>query len=161
MGSAEGLDRCAPGLQDAHAEPARLLLRGRIPSLVAAAGEPALDLTLAGVTLTVILWVFFRPSHLRGRRARAAALISLAAVYGHDLVAAYLAPLAVSLTLHLRGRPLTGALVALLLVLFFVPSRWVCQSGVPLLDQWRSAILVVFLGWVLRLSARHVALQRA
>jgi len=88
-------------------------------------------------------------------------LISLAVVYGHDLDAVYLAPLAASLTLHLRRRPRAGALVALLLVLLFVPSRWVCRFGVPLLDQWRSAILLVFRGWVLWLSARHVALERS
>lgn len=84
-----------------------------------------------------------------------------AIVYGHDLDAAYLAPLAVSLTLHLRGRPLAGALVAVRALLFFIPSRLICQFDVPLFDQWRSIICLVFLGWLPWLSVRHVALQRA
>jgi hypothetical protein len=130
-----------------------------IPSLVAAAGGPALDLTVAGAVLTVILWVF-RHRICEDDVPALLPLISLAVVYGHDLDAVYLAPLAVSLTLHLRGRPLAGAVAAVLLVLFFVPSRWICQFGVPLLDQWRSVICLVLLGWVLWLSARHVALQR-
>jgi hypothetical protein len=131
-----------------------------LPSLVAAAGGPALDLTLAGLVLTGILWVF-RHRICEDDVPALLPLISLAIVYGHDLDAVYLAPLAVSLTLHLRGRPLAGALVAALVVLFFVPSRLVCQFEVPLLEQWRSVICLVFLGWLLWLSARHMALQRA
>jgi Glycosyltransferase family 87 len=131
-----------------------------LPSLVAAAGGPLLDLTLAGLVLTGILWVF-RHRICEDDVPALLPLISLAIVYGHDLDAVYLAPLAVSLTLHLRGRSLAGALVAALVVLFFVPSRLICQFEVPLLDQWRSVICLVFFGWLLWLSARHVALQRA
>jgi hypothetical protein len=131
-----------------------------IPSLVAAAGGPSLDLTLAGVVLTVVLWLL-RHRICEDDVPALLPLISLAVVYGHDLDAVYLAPLAVSLTFHLRGRSLAGVVLAVLVVLFFLPSRLICQFDVPLLDQWRSVICLVFLGWVLWLSARHVALQRA
>ena len=130
-----------------------------IPSLIAAAGGPALDLTLAGLALTGILWLF-RNRICEDDVPALLPLIALAIVYGHDLDAVYLAPLAVSLTLHLPGRPLASALVVVLVLLFFIPSRLICQFEVPVLDQWRSVICVVFLGWLLWLSARHVALQQ-
>lgn len=129
-----------------------------LPSLVVAAGGPAMDLTLTGVLLTVVLWA--------GRRRICAddvpallALGGLGIVYGHDLDFVYLAPLAVSLALHLRGRPTAGWVVAGLTAVFFVPSRFVCQFGLPLLSQWRSAICLVFLGWLLSLSVQHAAVQ--
>jgi glycosyl transferase family 87 len=131
-----------------------------LPSLLAAAGGPSLDLTVPVVVLTVILW---------WQRRRVCAddvpallnLGTLGLIYGHDLDCVYLAPLAVSLTLHLRGRPIAGWIAAALVVLFFIPSRFVCQFGVPLLSQWRSAICLVFLGWVLWLSVRHAAAASA
>jgi len=124
-----------------------------LPSLVAAAGGPSLDLTVPGIILTVILWVFRRricPDDVPALLA----LGGLGIVYGHDLDFVYLAPLAVSLALHLRGRPAAGWLVAGLTALFFIPSRFVCQFGMPLVSQWRSAICLVFLGWLLWLSVR-------
>jgi hypothetical protein len=125
-----------------------------LPSLVAAAGGPAFDLTVPGIVLTGILW---------WQRRRVCAddvpallnLGTLGLIYGHDLDCVYLAPLAISLTLHLRGRPVAGWLAAALAILFFIPSRFVCQFGMPVLSQWRSAICLVFLGWVLWLSMRH------
>jgi hypothetical protein len=131
-----------------------------LPSLLAAAGGPSLDLTVPVMVLTVILW---------WQRRRVCAddvpallnLGTLGLIYGHDLDCVYLAPLAVSLTLHLRGRPIAGWVAAALVVLFFIPSRFVCQFGVPLLSQWRSAICLVFLGWVLWLSVRHAAAASA
>jgi hypothetical protein len=131
-----------------------------LPSLVAAAGGPSLDLTLPGIVVTVILWLRRRwicPDDVPALLA----LVSLGIVYGHDLDFVYLAPLAVSLTLHLRGRPAAGWLVLGLTALFFVPSRLVCQFGLPLLSQWRSAICLVFLGWLLWLSVRQAAAWRA
>ena len=130
-----------------------------LPSLIAAAGGPSLDLTLAGVILTATLW-WFRDRICEDDVPALLPLISLAIVYAHDLDAVYLAPLAVSLTLHLRGRRRAGLLVAVLLGLAFIPSRWICQFGIPLLNQWRSPILLVFLGWLLWLSARHATSQR-
>ena len=125
-----------------------------LPSLVAAAGGPAFDLTVPGIVLTGILW---------WQRRRVCAddvpallnLGTLGLIYGHDLDCVYLAPLAISLTLHLRGRQVAGWLAAALAILFFIPSRFVCQFGMPVLSQWRSAICLVFLGWVLWLSMRH------
>ncbi len=131
-----------------------------LPSLIAAAGGPALDLTVAGIMLTAILW-WFRDRICEDDVPALLPLITLTIVYGHDLDAVYLAPLAVSLTLHLRGRPGAGLVVAVLLGLFFIPSRLICQLGIPLLGQWRSAICLVFLGWLLWLSARHAASRSA
>jgi hypothetical protein len=129
-----------------------------LPSLVAAAGGPSMDLMLPGIILTGILW---------GLRRRVCAddvpailmLVTLGIVYGHDLDFVYLAPLVVSLTLHLRGRTAAGWLVAALTVLFFIPSRLICHFGVPVLSQWRSAICIVFLGWLLWLSQRQAATE--
>jgi hypothetical protein len=131
-----------------------------LPSLVAAVGGPSMDLTVPGIMLTVILWVFRRRICADDVPALLA-LGSLGIVYGHDLDFVYLAPLAVSLTLHLRGHPAAGWALAALTAVFFIPSRLVCQFGLPLLDQWRSAICLIFLGWLLWLSARHAAEQPA
>ena len=131
-----------------------------LPSLIAVAGGPSLDLMVPVILLTGILWWYRRricaddvPALLN--------LGTLGLIYGHDLDAVYLAPLAVSLTLHLRGRRLAGWVAAALVVLFFIPSRFVCQFGVPLLGQWRSVICLVFLGWVLWLSVRQAAASRS
>jgi hypothetical protein len=131
-----------------------------LPSLLASAGGPSLDLTVPVIALTAILW---------WQRRRICAddvpallnLGTLGLIYGHDLDSVYLAPLAVSLTLHLRGRPAAGWVVAGLTALFFIPSRFVCQFEMPLLSQWRSAICLVFLGWVLWLSVQHAAMPPA
>jgi hypothetical protein len=131
-----------------------------LPSLLASAGGPSLDLTVPVIVLTVILW---------WQRRRICAddvpallnLGTLGLIYGHDLDSVYLAPLAVSLTLHLRGRPAASWLVAGLTALFFIPSRLVCQFEIPLLSQWRSAICLVFLGWLLWLSVQHAAMPAA
>jgi len=129
-----------------------------LPSLVAAAGGPSMDLMLPGIILTGILWALRRricaddvPAILM--------MVTLGIVYGHDLDFVYLAPLAVSLTLHLQGRPAAGWLAAGLTVLFFIPSRLICQFGVPVLSQWRSAICLVFLGWLMWLSVRRASMQ--
>jgi len=82
------------------------------------------------------------------------ALTMLGIVYGHDLDCVYLAPLAVSLTLHLRGSVTGGVLVALLLAIFFIPSRLICQLDSPLIGQWRTLICLIFLGWLSWLSVR-------
>jgi hypothetical protein len=108
-----------------------------IPSLVAAAGGPALDLTLMGIALTVTLW-WYRDRVCEDDVPALLALITLGIVYGHDLDFVYLAPLAVSLTLHLRGRPRTGLVVAGLLALFFIPSRFICQLRHPVIGRWRT-----------------------
>jgi Glycosyltransferase family 87 len=129
-----------------------------LPSLVAAAGGPALDLTLLGIALTAIVW-WFRRRICEDDVPALLAMITLGIVYGHDLDFVYLAPLAVSLTLHLRGRLLAGLLVAVLLALFFIPSRLICQFGHPVVDQWRTVICLVFLGWLVWLSVRHAAVQ--
>jgi hypothetical protein len=124
-----------------------------IPSLLAAAGGPALDLTGLGIVLTAVLW-WFRRRVCADDVPALLAMITLGIVYGHDLDFVYLAPLAVSLTLHLRGRPRAGLVVAGLLFLFFIPSRLICQFGHPVVDQWRTMIALVFLGWLLWLSVR-------
>src|SRR5262249_41475810 len=129
-----------------------------LPSLVVAAGGTAMDLTLPGVILTVVLWMS-RHRICPDDVPALLALGTLGIIYGHDLDAVYLAPLAVSLALHLRGRPTAGWLVAALTFLFFLPSRVICQFGLPLLSQWRSAICLVFLGWLLWLSVRQAALR--
>jgi hypothetical protein len=131
-----------------------------LPSLLASAGGPSIDLTVPVIVLTVFLW---------WQRRRICAddvpallnLGTLGLVYGHDLDSVYLAPLAVSLALHLRGRSAAGWVVAGLTALFFIPSRFVCQFGMPLLSQWRSAICLGFLGWVLWLSMQHAAAPEA
>jgi hypothetical protein len=128
------------------------------PSLVAAAGGPLLDLTLLGIVLTGALW-WFRGRICEDDVPAFLALIALGIVYAHDLDCVYLAPLAVSLTLHLRGSSRGGMLVALLLALLFVPSRWICQYGLPVVDQWRTVICLIFLGWLLWLSVRHAAVR--
>lgn len=127
-----------------------------LPSLVVAAGGPAIDLTIAAVLLTGILWGFRRRICVDDVPALLI-MGTLGLIYGHDLDFVYLAPLAVSLGLHLRGRPASSWLVAALLALSFIPSRFICQFGIPILDQWRTAICLVFLGWVLWMSARHAA----
>jgi len=127
-----------------------------LPSVVVAVGGPAIDLTVAAMVLTGILWWFRRRICVDDVPALLI-MGTLGLVYGHDLDFVYLAPLAVSLVLHLRSRPGAGALVVALLALSFIPSRFVCQFGLPLLDQWRTGICLVFLGWVLGMSARHAA----
>jgi hypothetical protein len=129
-----------------------------LPSLVAAAGGPRLDLTVPAVVLTGVLWVF---RHRICQDDVPALLIlgTLGIVYGHDLDFVYLAPLAVSLALHLQGRPAAAVVVAGLVVLFFVPARVMSRVGLPVLDQWRTVICLVFLGWVLWLSVRHAAVR--
>jgi hypothetical protein len=129
-----------------------------IPSLLAAAGGPALDLTLMGIALTAALW-WYRDRICEDDVPALLALITLGIVYGHDLDFVYLAPLAVSLTLHLRGRLRAGVVVAVLLGLFFIPSRLICQFGHPVVDQWRTLIALVFLGWLLWLSVRAASAQ--
>jgi Glycosyltransferase family 87 len=124
-----------------------------IPSLIAAAGGPGLDLTLMGIALTAVLW-WYRRRICEDDVPAFLALIALAIVYGHDLDFVYLAPLAVSLTLHLRGRPRAALVVAGLLALFFIPSRLICQLGHPVIGQWRTLIALLFLGWLLWLSIR-------
>ena len=131
-----------------------------IPSLVAAAGGPALDLTLMGMALTAVLW-WYRHRICEDDVPAFLALITLAIVYGHDLDFVYLAPLAVSLTLHLRGRPRAGLVVAALLALFFIPSRLICQFGHPIIDQWRTLIALFFLGWLLWMSVRDASVRVA
>src|SRR5262249_24690963 len=129
-----------------------------LSGLVAAAGGPQLDLTLLGVVLTGLLW-WFRRRICEDDVLALLTLISLGIVYAHDLDSVYLAPLAVSLTLHLRGNSLGGVVVAVLVALFFIPSRWICQYGLPVVSQWRTVICLIFLGWLLWLSVRHAALQ--
>jgi len=129
-----------------------------LPSLVAAAGGPQLDLTLVGMGLTGLLW-WFRRRICEDDVPALLPLISLGLVYAHDLDSVYLAPLAVSLTLHLRGNSRGWAFVTLLLALLFTPSRWVCQYGLPVVSQWRTVVCLIFLGWLLWLSVRHAAVQ--
>jgi hypothetical protein len=112
-----------------------------------------LDLTGLGIFLTAVLW-WFRRRVCADDVPALLAMITLGIVYGHDLDFVYLAPLAVSLTLHLRGRPRAGLVVAGLLFLFFIPSRLICQFGHPVVDQWRTMIALIFLGWLLWLSVR-------
>ena len=131
-----------------------------IPSLVAAAGGPGLDLTLMGIALTAVLW-WYRHRICEDDVPAFLALITLAIVYGHDLDFVYLAPLAVSLTLHLRGRPRGGLVVAALLAVFFIPSRLICQFGHPVIDQWRTLIALFFLGWLLWMSTRDASIRVA
>jgi len=127
-----------------------------LPSLVAAAGGPEMDLTLLGIMVTAALW-WLRSRVCEDDVPALLALVTLGLVYGHDLDLVYLAPLAVSLALHLRGRPAAGLLVAALVVLFFIPSRLICPLGLPVVGQWRSVICLVFLGWLSWLSVRRVA----
>ena len=113
-----------------------------------------------GIALTVTLW-WYRDRVCEDDVPALLALITLGIVYGHDLDFVYLAPLAVSLTLHLRGRPRGGLVVAALLALFFIPSRLICQFGHPVIDQWRTLIALFFLGWLLWMSMRDASIRVA
>ena len=82
-----------------------------IPSLVAAAGGPGLDLTLMGIALTAVLW-WYRHRICADDVPALLALIALAIVYGHDLDFVYLGAAGRlarrSTSAAVRGRPRRG-----------------------------------------------------
>lgn len=128
-----------------------------LPSLAAACGFPAPEpfvVLAAAVPLVVALFLARRrlcPDDHLGLLAG----IQCALVYGHTNDVVFLVPLAAATWLHIADRRALWAPAALVVALLCVPQRLVHLAGVPLLEHWRTPLVLVALVGLLALSLQH------
>ncbi len=133
-----------------------------LPSLLAAVGVdgPGPVVWLAAIVpLVVLLFVARRrlcPDDTLGLLSG----VLCALVYAHTNDLVLLAPLAAAVWLHIADRRDLWTPAALVTALLCVPQRLVHLAGVPLLEHWRTPLVLVSLVGLLMLSLRYGAAAR-
>lgn len=81
--------------------------------------------------------------------------LELGLVYAHDSELFYLAPVAAAVWLHVAHRPGARLAAALCATILFIPQRVLRDSGVRILDHWRTAIVLIALGSLIWMGWRE------
>ena len=124
-----------------------------IESLLKAAGLNSPNLTILGVILLVMLWLFrakFDYFDILGIILG----ISLTFVYGHNFDYVCLVPLFTSLVFYARKIPKVWLLLVPLVFLFLFPERFIRMFGIPVLTHWRTVVVLLLVSLVLALSTQ-------
>jgi hypothetical protein len=132
-----------------------------IQSLLEAAGFAVPGFTVVGLALTGLLW-FYR------NRLREDDILGLLTVltftfvgFSHDYDYVCLVPLWVSLWLRGRERPVYGVVFAVLTLVSFFPQRVIRNMDNPVLNHWRTPIVLVLGILLLALSMQSRERQSA
>jgi hypothetical protein len=122
-----------------------------LPNLCYAFGITIPDLKIVTVVLTLALWYFrrrFRPEDI----LPILILMSVTFLVAHDYDVVVLVPVLIAFWRHLARHP-REALIALgLAFLLILPDQVVARTGVPWLYQRCTVVVLILLGWLLRLS---------
>ena len=127
-----------------------------LDTLVQAAGwnVPSSLFTLLGIAGTVFLWTQKKRFHTEDVFA-ILMLITFGFIgFNHDYDFVALIPALTSLWYYASRRPVCWGVVVPLVILFFCPQRLVHRLGIPLLDHWRSGVVILMLWAVLDFSIR-------
>jgi len=122
-----------------------------VSNLCYAFGMTIPDPTIATVTLTIALWFFRR----RFRREDILAILitmSVTLLVAHDYDVVVLAPLLIAYWRHLAHRPREALIALALAFLVIFPDQLVARSGLPWLYHRCTVVVLILLGWLLRLS---------
>ncbi len=133
-----------------------------LPSLLAATGVdvPGPFVWLAAAVPVVVLLFLARRRLSPDDHLGLLTGIQCALIYAHTNDLVFLAPLAAATWLHVadrRGQWLPAGVIA---VLLFFPQRVVHAAGVPLLEHWRTPLVIVAVATLLVLSLRDTAAAR-
>jgi hypothetical protein len=125
-----------------------------LPSLLVAAHLPGPNqwVSLAGAAILVVALCALRERFEQDDWLSILLLIPMALVYVHDGELIFLAPVVASLWLHLGHRPRAWLPALVMLAGLCFPGRLVRELGVPVLNQWRTVILLGGLGTIVSLS---------
>lgn len=126
-----------------------------LQSLLEAAGlRDVPGFTVVGLALTGLLWYYRR--HVREEDVLGLLMVLTFTFVGfsHDYDYVCLVPLWVSLWLRGRERPAYGAAFAVLMLLLFFPQRVVRDLHSPVLNHWRTPLVLLLGLLVLALSVR-------
>jgi hypothetical protein len=115
-----------------------------LESLLQSAGlnAPGKLITATGVVLTLCLWAIRRHFDPEDILAILMGLTFVFLGYNHDYDYVGLIPILVSLWIYARSRPKHAWFIVPLLLLLFSPQRYVREAGSPLLDQWRTPVVM-------------------
>src|SRR5450631_3760376 len=109
------------------------------------------------VLATATLWIFRSSSHPADRLGLLMAITFTFSGYLHDYDYVGLVPVFVSLWSIARQRTITTFAAAALPVLLFVPQRFLRALNVPVVNQWRTVVVIAMAVAVLVLGMRAVA----
>ncbi|ESA38883.1 hypothetical protein N836_30615 [Leptolyngbya sp. Heron Island J] len=126
-----------------------------LASMLNAAGIDVPSLKIVGVVLTAILWVFrkrFNSYDILGILFG----ISLTFVSGHDYDYICLIPLITSLLIYTKDRSNLWVWLPSLIFLLIVPQRFVRVLSIPVLNHWRTLIVVTLSVLVLLSSLSYL-----
>ncbi len=125
-----------------------------IESLINAAGLNSPNLKILGVICVVLLW-WFRAKFNYFDILGIILGISLTFVYGHDGDYVCLVPLFTSLVFYARKIPKVWLALAPLVFLYAFPQRFIRVLEIPLLNHWRTVVVILIVSLVLALSTQN------
>jgi len=125
-----------------------------VQSMLAAANVSIPGLTIVGVLLTAGLWLLRKKVRGDDVLGLLMALTFIFVGYSHDYDFVCLVPLWTAMWLRGREQPRARLVLALLLLLLFVPQRLLRPFGSPVLFHWRTPVLILTAVLVLLLSMK-------
>jgi len=131
-----------------------------LESLFHAAGIDLPSLKGLGIFLAVALWIFrrrFNPEDIFGILMG----ISVTFIYAHDYDYVFLIPIFTSLLLYsLKNLKVGGGLVVAG-ILMMVPQRFIRVLEIPVLNHWRTLVVLILLIELVILSVQYSSQNRA
>jgi len=128
-----------------------------LPSLLASAGVPMPRPTLlTGVGVACLFGLWRARHHFTSCEILAGmSVIQLGLVYGHDYDYVYLAPLAAALCGYLLSVPHSWRWVGAMTLALYIPQRLVRVADVPILNHWRTLVILAMATLLLQHAARR------
>lgn len=125
-----------------------------LQSLLTAAGLTVPSLDLLGVVSVIILWVFRKRIYTEDIFGILMAL-TLTFIFNMDTAFVALIPIITSFWLYSYNYRKALPVLILLVFLFVFPRRLVRELGVPVLNQWRTVVVIIMLTIVVWFSIKH------
>ncbi|MGV0028500.1 glycosyltransferase family 87 protein [Phormidesmis priestleyi] len=132
-----------------------------VQSMLASAGISVPSLTLLAVALTILVWFWRKHINPEDILAILTAITFCFVGYTHDYDYVCLIPIFTALWLHCYDRPKRWLLILPLLFLLFVPQRAIRITDVPVLNHWRTPIVLAFLVVLVAFNLDYASLQLA
>ena len=122
---------------------------------------PSLAVTAVGIAATIFIWAWRKRFNPDDVLAILMGLTFIFVGYNHDYDYVGLIPVLGSLWYYAYRRPKAWAFVLPLVLLLFGPQRFVRGAGSPVLDQWRTLVVILLFAELLYFSARNRASSEA
>jgi hypothetical protein len=122
-----------------------------LKSMLEAAGMTPPSLTLAGVALTAVFW-FYRSNWAIFDRLAIILGLSMTFVYGHDYEYVCILPALIALLIWGTRNPQVWLWLAVLVGLMFIPQRLIRIADMPVLNHWRTPVVMAMTGLLIWLN---------